>query len=120
MSSVKLSEERFSQPATVCPQGYYFGCSRYGCSCRKKLSTGAIIGIVAGIVGFLIIAAIVMFFVSRKYNSSQKYTTTPKYVSSISTPGIGAPGYGPPRYGSPGTSAPGYGPPRYGATGTGV
>ena len=52
MSSVKLPEDRVSQPLSICPEGYLFQCDMYDCRCRKniwdslkKLSKGAIIGL---------------------------------------------------------------------------
>lgn len=76
MSSVKLSEERFSQ---VCPEGYLFVCDSYDCRCRiniwtslKKLSTGAIIGIVIGTICFFILIVLLFLFFKRKYNASTK------------------------------------------------
>ncbi len=72
MSSVKLPEESFSQ---ICREGYYFDCDGYECRCRKnlwdslkKLSTGAIIGIVVGVICFIIFMVLLLFFLNRKYN----------------------------------------------------
>ncbi len=77
MSSVKLSEESFSQ---LCPEGYLFDCDMYGCRCRKniweslkKLSNGTIIGIIVGMVCFLILILLLFVLINRKYNSSSKY-----------------------------------------------
>ena len=39
----------------------------------KKLSTGAIVGIVLGIVGFLLIAAGLVFFFMNKYRKQQTF-----------------------------------------------
>jgi hypothetical protein len=85
MSSVKLSEERFSQQTTVCPEGYLFGCDRYGCRCRKNvwetLSKGTKTGIiVGGVVGIIVIGLIFwlsVYLYNRKSTSSLKYP--PKY-----------------------------------------
>ena len=76
MSSVKLPEESFSQ---ICPDDYLFECDGYDCRCRKnlwsslkKLSTGAIIGIVVGVVCFCILIVLLFLFINRKYNFASK------------------------------------------------
>jgi hypothetical protein len=102
MSSVKLSEERFTQPTTLCPEGHYFRCDRYGaCYCRKNmmdwfnnLSSGAKIGIIvaASVVGIIVIILIIfgIFTGVRWYGGSSYSTGNPLYGG----PGYGGIGYG--------------------------
>jgi hypothetical protein len=92
MSSVKLSE--VSESITVCPEGYLFECDSYDCRCRrniwssiKKLSTGAIIGIVVGVICFFILIVLLIVFMNRKYNVSSKSVV-------YGVPGYGVPGIG--------------------------
>jgi hypothetical protein len=82
MSSVKLFEESVNQRSYICPKYHDLECDKYGneCRCRrnllsalKKLSTGAIIGIVVGVVCFFILIILLIVFINRKYNSSSKF-----------------------------------------------
>ncbi len=99
MSSVKLSEESISEPSSVCPEDYLFECDGYGCRCRrnvwsslKKLSTGAIIGIVVGVICLFILIVLLYFFIARKYNFSSKFGVYGVRGNGVS--GLGFRGFG--------------------------
>ena len=76
-----------NQPVTICPNGYYFRCNKFGCNCRRNmldwfnnLSKGGriAVGVVCGIIGLLLLLGLIYggHYAINMYRRNNTYTTS--------------------------------------------